>query len=343
MENLSLHIEYLLLRHDCVIVPGIGAFINIYHPPFFDKETGCIMPPKREIRFNPALRSDDGLLANSFARKMEVPYREGSEMLARTLTHLGNLLVRENEVTIGRLGVIKRESEGNIRFYPLKTIERSSLDLGLVAAPFVQPSPHVEAFSQESSLLHHEMQPKEVVSSELNNMPDEKENARNKRLEKMNFDRNYYIPVNKIFTKVCAALLIFVVFALAWYNSPLTLQKGEERASVLPIDKVIDTAVQNSKNEKNFQERSNASAVSPIQENEENYYLIVATCKSLEEAMRFINKNSYKGYEMEILESGNLLRVSARQSSDRNELIETMRSPEFKQSFAKSWIWKKES
>ena len=28
MERLSIHIEYLLLRHDCVVVPGFGAFIN---------------------------------------------------------------------------------------------------------------------------------------------------------------------------------------------------------------------------------------------------------------------------------------------------------------------------
>ena len=85
MENLSLHIEYLLLRHDCVVVPGIGAFINIYQTPEFDTATGKITPMMREVRFNGAVRSDDGLLANSYARKYQISYREGAELLRQDI------------------------------------------------------------------------------------------------------------------------------------------------------------------------------------------------------------------------------------------------------------------
>ncbi|MDE6547663.1 MAG: SPOR domain-containing protein, partial [Muribaculaceae bacterium] len=47
MDILPLHIEYLLTRHDCVIVPGIGAFIATETEAFIDLENGVIRPRRR--------------------------------------------------------------------------------------------------------------------------------------------------------------------------------------------------------------------------------------------------------------------------------------------------------
>ena len=44
MERLSIHIEYLLLRHDCVVVPGFGAFINARSEARVDSESGQVYP-----------------------------------------------------------------------------------------------------------------------------------------------------------------------------------------------------------------------------------------------------------------------------------------------------------
>ena len=87
MYNLSLHIEYLLLHHDCVVVPGLGAFINVRHAAYFDAVTRVWHPMTREVRFNGALTHDDGLLSSSYARK------EGSRspLLSRTVkSHSAN-------------------------------------------------------------------------------------------------------------------------------------------------------------------------------------------------------------------------------------------------------------
>lgn len=83
MERLSIHIEYLLLRHDCVVVPGFGAFINARSEARVDSESGQVYPMMREVRFNSALVHDDGLLAGSFARKYRVPFAEGRRCSAR--------------------------------------------------------------------------------------------------------------------------------------------------------------------------------------------------------------------------------------------------------------------
>ena len=48
MNNLFKHIEYLLLRNDCVIVPGFGAFIATNLPARIDYEKERFyLPPAR--------------------------------------------------------------------------------------------------------------------------------------------------------------------------------------------------------------------------------------------------------------------------------------------------------
>ena len=105
MERLSIHIEYLLLRHDCVVVPGFGAFINARSEARVDSESGQVYPMMREVRFNSALVHDDGLLAGSFARKYRVPFAEGREMLRKSIESLRRTMASDGEVTIGRLGI----------------------------------------------------------------------------------------------------------------------------------------------------------------------------------------------------------------------------------------------
>lgn len=346
MDNISLHIEYLLLRHDCVILPGIGAFINIYQASFFDKNSGHIIPPSREIRFNPALRSDDGMLANSIARKMSISYREGSEILSRTVTDLGQSLLSDQEVTIGRLGIIRREQEGNIRFYPFKSVEKRHTELGLISVPFTKgsslESSRIEEQEIKSLENYNEDTEQPVSSNTLNLLEDDQ--LMNKRIAKMNFKRNYYLPINKMFIRACACLLIVSCFAIAWLNTSDTSNQVEERASVLPIDKMIDTAVQKSREEGKSSGKIEETVIDEDIPSIDNdlYHLIVATCTSNEEAEQFIKTVSPTGFDLRIIPSRKLYRVSAGGSSDRQELLGIMRSAEFKERFKEAWIWEKQ-
>ena len=250
MENLTQHIEYLLQIHDCVIVPGIGAFISIYKAPAFDKNTSTISAPRREIRFNPALKTDDGMLANSIARKEQISYREGSEIMTRAIEALGQTILMEGEVTIGKLGVIKREEEGNIRFYPFKTSERISLDLGLadVSVKGKVSSIHTSnaPVTTEEATIDSDVDGKETtpLSEPENEISDPD------RINKLNFEKNYYIPVNKIFAKVCACLMAVSIFAMIWIRPSIYNSNLEDRASVVPIDKVIDSAIRKTEPQK---------------------------------------------------------------------------------------------
>ena len=85
MTNISQHIEFLLRRHDCVILPTIGAFIASYKAAHINNEWGIITPPKREIYFNASINNNDGLLANSIARKNRISFEAANRLLLQEI------------------------------------------------------------------------------------------------------------------------------------------------------------------------------------------------------------------------------------------------------------------
>ena len=44
-KDITVYIRELLFRHDCVIIPGFGAFIGNYFPSHIDRNEGLFYPP----------------------------------------------------------------------------------------------------------------------------------------------------------------------------------------------------------------------------------------------------------------------------------------------------------
>lgn len=118
MDLLPLHIEYLLTRHDCVIVPGIGALIATEAESSIDFSTGVITPRRREISFNGSVVTDDGLLTHSIARSERLSYEEAHRFVTRHIERMKADLASEGEVSLGMVGRLLRDEEGLIRFEP---------------------------------------------------------------------------------------------------------------------------------------------------------------------------------------------------------------------------------
>lgn len=47
MNHVIRHIEYLVPRHDCVVLPNWGAFIAHHQPSCYDEALGLMYPPLR--------------------------------------------------------------------------------------------------------------------------------------------------------------------------------------------------------------------------------------------------------------------------------------------------------
>ena len=66
MSRIISHIEKLLLKHDCVIVPHIGGFVLQHIPAHYEKDEQIFYPEQKEIVFNRELQHNDGLLSESY-------------------------------------------------------------------------------------------------------------------------------------------------------------------------------------------------------------------------------------------------------------------------------------
>lgn len=115
-DLLSQHIITLLRRHDCVIVPGVGAFVATCESATLSGDV--LAPPSRRVVFNPDLLHDDGLLASSYARRMKIPFEHAREKVAAEAALLHRRLKAEGVVTINRVGTLHRRAGGRLEFVP---------------------------------------------------------------------------------------------------------------------------------------------------------------------------------------------------------------------------------
>lgn len=118
MISMIEHIEYLMLSNDCVVVPGFGAFIAQYTSSHNCEQNSTFTSPKRSISFNASINHNDGLLANSIAKKASIPYAEALKQIEKSTTICRQALSDGSEVPFGRLGYFISNGEGHIEFIP---------------------------------------------------------------------------------------------------------------------------------------------------------------------------------------------------------------------------------
>jgi hypothetical protein len=117
VEELVSHIEFLLLQHECVIIPQIGGFV-------LDKEHACvhesgvILAPSVRVGFNADLKHKDGLLAESYMRKYGISYAAAMKKIEEAVKAVWSELITRHSMPFGKLGVLKLDN-GRIIYEPV--------------------------------------------------------------------------------------------------------------------------------------------------------------------------------------------------------------------------------
>lgn len=106
----------LLLRHNCVVVPGFGGFVAKQVSAQIDFEKGLVSPPKKELLFNRFLLTDDGLFLAEYSRRNGLFYEEAKSKLQTYTDHLLQSLRAGEYVKVPKIGTFSREHDGQIRF-----------------------------------------------------------------------------------------------------------------------------------------------------------------------------------------------------------------------------------
>lgn len=110
------HLDYLIRRHNCVVVPGWGAFIVHRRPAFFDVMSGVMYPPERDITFNAAVAHDDGLLVSSVARRNRISFENASKIVTGEIEAMRHQIECDGEISFGGIGRFIAQSAGTPLF-----------------------------------------------------------------------------------------------------------------------------------------------------------------------------------------------------------------------------------
>lgn len=159
MIELAKHIENLLLENDCVILPDFGGFVAHYTEATYDVKNQLFMPPMRTIGFNPQLRLNDGLLAQSVMEVYGTNYGEAQKMVRQWVNQLKEKLYEDGSVELVNVGQLRMSIRSTVDFMPYNSRLTTSwlYGLGSFEMPRLSEKPQVATASmrQGSVLMPH--------------------------------------------------------------------------------------------------------------------------------------------------------------------------------------------
>lgn len=118
MIELERHIEILLLKNDCVIVPCLGGFLANHIPATYDETDNLFIPPQRTLGFNPKLNINDSLLIQSYTETYDISYPEAQERILREVNELKQHIFNNGLYELSDIGTLYLNSDGNLEFRP---------------------------------------------------------------------------------------------------------------------------------------------------------------------------------------------------------------------------------
>lgn len=135
MKQLSVYIESLLLSHDCVVLPRVGAFITKCIPARYDDRDKLFLPPIRTVSFNSQLRTDDGLLTAAIAKANACSYAQAASILSGYISSMQHQLWQQSCCELGSVGTFCLNEDGELHFTAMQAGTVCPMYYGLDALP----------------------------------------------------------------------------------------------------------------------------------------------------------------------------------------------------------------
>ena len=209
MIELSKHIESLLLKHDCVIVPGLGGFVTQYVPARRIDDEMLFLPPCRSVGFNPQLTLNDGLLVQSYMQAYDTNYPETVKLINNSVQQLKIQLQEEGEYELSGIGKLTLGVGGKYNFIPCEA--------GVL-------SPELYGLDAVTQPLLTKKEKEE--SAETATTQGKQKKVRLKRTEK-----SYTISINRELVNYVAAAIVAVFFYCLWVTPVSDTTPTERQAA----------------------------------------------------------------------------------------------------------------
>ena len=141
-----------MLDNDCVIVPGLGGFTAHHVEARYDESDDVFLPPLRTLGFNPLLKINDSLLAQSYVEAYDISYPEALRRIEGEVEELRQQLANDGYYEMTDIGVLEINEDGNMVFTPC---EAGILTPGLYGLSSFEMQPlAVEAPEETSANVH---------------------------------------------------------------------------------------------------------------------------------------------------------------------------------------------
>lgn len=118
MEKLIRNSSRLIAQHNCVIIPGLGAFLAHNVPASYNAKEQIFMPPHRTLGFNAQVAVDDALLLSEYLADGNMTFEEAETALRNDTTALRERLAKNGVVRFGELGTFSMDINGTVSFKP---------------------------------------------------------------------------------------------------------------------------------------------------------------------------------------------------------------------------------
>ena len=128
----------MFLDYDCVIIPGFGGFVCNERPAWYDDDKEEMVPPSRDVLFNPNLTHNDGLLAQEIIRSTGLSYSEAMKLAEEEAAFIAAELLEGNQVVIQGVGRLYAGEDGVNRFTPDAELVRTLSSFGHSRIPLAK-------------------------------------------------------------------------------------------------------------------------------------------------------------------------------------------------------------
>ena len=135
------YISELLYRYNCVMVPGLGAFLTQMKSAVMHKTTNAFYPPSKEVSFNQQVVTNDGLLVSYMADAEKTSYEEMLKKVTDITSDWKARLQKGEKLHLNNIGELRLNSAGKIQFQPHYNINYLTSSFGLssfVSAPITR-------------------------------------------------------------------------------------------------------------------------------------------------------------------------------------------------------------
>ncbi len=116
MKQIDKYVTELLREIDCVIIPGLGAFVANPESAKIDLRQHTFSPPSKNIGFNKNISRNDGLLADRIAEREQISYEHANANIAAFVNECIKRLQDGEHIKFDGIGSLSVDAERNIQF-----------------------------------------------------------------------------------------------------------------------------------------------------------------------------------------------------------------------------------